>query len=131
MRRVRDVGWCAPGRIRTCDQEIRRLLLYPLSYGGGRRPGYRSGVSGADAEEAEDSEDERQGCKDEGDADEDDVHAQERRRTSLIVAGTRVGDDPLEEAGPDDDVVDTVDEQQDGDGDDHRSSLRNRRRRSC
>jgi hypothetical protein len=26
---------CAPGRIRTCDQEIRRLLLYPLSYGGG------------------------------------------------------------------------------------------------
>ncbi len=24
----------APGRIRTCDQEIRRLLLYPLSYGG-------------------------------------------------------------------------------------------------
>lgn len=25
----------APGRIRTCDQEIRRLLLYPLSYGGG------------------------------------------------------------------------------------------------
>ena len=26
----------APGRIRTCDQWIRRPLLYPLSYGGGR-----------------------------------------------------------------------------------------------
>ena len=26
---------CALGRIRTCDQEIRRLLLYPLSYEGG------------------------------------------------------------------------------------------------
>ena len=25
---------CAPGRNRTCDLEIRRLLLYPLSYGG-------------------------------------------------------------------------------------------------
>ena len=24
----------APGRNRTCDQEIRRLLLYPLSYEG-------------------------------------------------------------------------------------------------
>src|SRR5665647_3422951 len=24
----------APGRTRTCDLEIRRLLLYPLSYGG-------------------------------------------------------------------------------------------------
>ena len=24
----------APGRNRTCDQEIRRLLLYPLSYRG-------------------------------------------------------------------------------------------------
>lgn len=24
----------APGRIRTCDQLIRRQLLYPLSYGG-------------------------------------------------------------------------------------------------
>ncbi len=24
----------ALGRIRTCDQEIRRLLLYPLSYEG-------------------------------------------------------------------------------------------------
>lgn len=23
-----------PGRTRTCDQQIRRLLLYPLSYGG-------------------------------------------------------------------------------------------------
>jgi hypothetical protein len=25
----------ALGRIRTCDQEIRKLLLYPLSYEGG------------------------------------------------------------------------------------------------
>src|SRR3954471_8072223 len=32
---------CAPDRNRTCDQEIRRLLLYPLSYRGWRalRPG--------------------------------------------------------------------------------------------
>jgi len=30
----------ALGRNRTCDQEIRRLLLYPLSYEG-RRPVYR------------------------------------------------------------------------------------------
>ena len=27
-------GGGAPGRTRTCDLEIRRLLLYPLSYGG-------------------------------------------------------------------------------------------------
>ena len=33
---------CAPGRTRTCDLEIRRLLLYPLSYGGhGTPPGCR------------------------------------------------------------------------------------------
>jgi hypothetical protein len=25
---------CAPGRNRTYDRQIRRLLLYPLSYGG-------------------------------------------------------------------------------------------------
>ena len=25
---------CAPGRTRTCDQPLRRRLLYPLSYGG-------------------------------------------------------------------------------------------------
>jgi hypothetical protein len=25
----------APGRTRTCDQPLRRRLLYPLSYGGG------------------------------------------------------------------------------------------------
>lgn len=31
---VHTCKYCAPGRIRTCDQEIRRLLLYPLSYGG-------------------------------------------------------------------------------------------------
>ena len=24
----------APGRTRTCDQPLRRRLLYPLSYGG-------------------------------------------------------------------------------------------------
>ncbi len=30
----------ALGRNRTCDQEIRRLLLYPLSYEG-RAPVYR------------------------------------------------------------------------------------------
>ena len=28
---------CAPGRTRTYDRQIRRLLLYPLSYGGGSR----------------------------------------------------------------------------------------------
>jgi hypothetical protein len=28
----------APGRTRTYDRQIRRLLLYPLSYGGGSRP---------------------------------------------------------------------------------------------
>jgi hypothetical protein len=26
--------FCAPGRNRTYDRQIRRLLLYPLSYGG-------------------------------------------------------------------------------------------------
>jgi hypothetical protein len=26
-----------PGRIRTCDLQLRRLLLYPLSYGAVRR----------------------------------------------------------------------------------------------
>jgi hypothetical protein len=26
--------YCAPGRNRTYDRQIRRLLLYPLSYGG-------------------------------------------------------------------------------------------------
>jgi hypothetical protein len=49
MPRIRQVGvagiplgaaartassYCAPDRNRTCDQEIRRLLLYPLSYRG-------------------------------------------------------------------------------------------------
>jgi hypothetical protein len=29
-----DKGFGALGRNRTCDQEIRRLLLYPLSYEG-------------------------------------------------------------------------------------------------
>ena len=28
-----QVGWGAPGRTRTCDQVLRRHLLYPLSYG--------------------------------------------------------------------------------------------------
>ena len=28
------VLFCAPGRTRTYDRQIRRLLLYPLSYGG-------------------------------------------------------------------------------------------------
>ena len=28
--------FCAPGRTRTYDRQIRRLLLYPLSYGGQR-----------------------------------------------------------------------------------------------
>jgi hypothetical protein len=32
---VRDM-FCAPGRTRTYDRQIRRLLLYPLSYGGQR-----------------------------------------------------------------------------------------------
>ena len=30
--------FCAPGRNRTYDRQIRRLLLYPLSYGGRRTP---------------------------------------------------------------------------------------------
>ena len=29
--------FCAPGRTRTYDRQIRRLLLYPLSYGGRER----------------------------------------------------------------------------------------------
>ena len=29
--------FCAPGRNRTYDRQIRRLLLYPLSYGGWER----------------------------------------------------------------------------------------------
>jgi hypothetical protein len=29
--------FCAPGRNRTYDRQIRRLLLYPLSYGGPER----------------------------------------------------------------------------------------------
>jgi hypothetical protein len=29
--------FCAPGRNRTYDRQIRRLLLYPLSYGGQER----------------------------------------------------------------------------------------------
>jgi hypothetical protein len=29
--------FCAPGRTRTYDRQIRRLLLYPLSYGGQER----------------------------------------------------------------------------------------------
>jgi hypothetical protein len=33
-RRTVTCGYRAPGRIRTCDQGIRRPLLYPLSYGG-------------------------------------------------------------------------------------------------
>jgi hypothetical protein len=30
--------YCAPGRNRTYDRQIRRLLLYPLSYGGRETP---------------------------------------------------------------------------------------------
>jgi hypothetical protein len=30
-----------PGRIRTCDLQLRRLLLYPLSYGAARPKIYR------------------------------------------------------------------------------------------
>jgi hypothetical protein len=30
--------FCAPGRTRTYDRQIRRLLLYPLSYGGRATP---------------------------------------------------------------------------------------------
>jgi hypothetical protein len=30
--------FCAPGRNRTYDRQIRRLLLYPLSYGGRKTP---------------------------------------------------------------------------------------------
>ena len=29
--------FCAPGRNRTYDRQFRRLLLYPLSYGGQER----------------------------------------------------------------------------------------------
>ena len=35
----RSVG--DPGRIRTCDLQLRRLLLYPLSYGAAYRHLYR------------------------------------------------------------------------------------------
>ena len=40
--------FCAPGRTRTYDRQIRRLLLYPLSYGGlgTRRPSaVRTGIA--------------------------------------------------------------------------------------
>ena len=33
-----SILFCAPGRNRTYDRQIRRLLLYPLSYGGRRTP---------------------------------------------------------------------------------------------
>ncbi len=34
VKRVKAEIYCALGRNRTYDQEIRRLLLYPLSYEG-------------------------------------------------------------------------------------------------
>lgn len=36
-----DLEMRAPGRIRTCDPQYRKLMLYPLSYGGLRRRGYQ------------------------------------------------------------------------------------------
>jgi hypothetical protein len=34
MKNLVRTMFCAPGRNRTYDRQIRRLLLYPLSYGG-------------------------------------------------------------------------------------------------
>jgi hypothetical protein len=36
--KTRQSHVCAPGRTRTYDRQIRRLLLYPLSYGGRSTP---------------------------------------------------------------------------------------------
>jgi transposase-like protein len=36
-QRCPETSQCAPGRNRTYDRQIRRLLLYPLSYGGRER----------------------------------------------------------------------------------------------
>jgi integrase len=38
-----DQGFCAPGRIRTCDTRFRRAVLYPLSYEGGDIRAQRTG----------------------------------------------------------------------------------------
>ena len=38
---------CAPGRTRTYDRQIRRLLLYPLSYGGLARRASRHRLASA------------------------------------------------------------------------------------
>ena len=35
------IGLGDPGRIRTCDLQLRRLLLYPLSYGAAPPQSYR------------------------------------------------------------------------------------------
>ena len=40
--------WSAPGRTRTCDLEIRRLLLYPSELRARRAPAYLSGLSAVD-----------------------------------------------------------------------------------
>ena len=45
MRSVENTGFSDkrigdPGRIRTCDLQLRRLLLYPLSYGAVNRRAY-------------------------------------------------------------------------------------------
>ena len=40
MPRIPSLFIGDPGRIRTCDLQLRRLLLYPLSYGAPRRPAY-------------------------------------------------------------------------------------------
>ena len=37
MEHLVKAMFCAPGRNRTYDRQIRRLLLYPLSYGGPER----------------------------------------------------------------------------------------------
>ena len=34
LKHLAKAVFCAPGRNRTYDRQIRRLLLYPLSYGG-------------------------------------------------------------------------------------------------
>jgi hypothetical protein len=54
--------FCAPGRNRTYDRQIRRLLLYPLSYGGQKRA-VRSRTAGSRITVAPDLSGERRRTK--------------------------------------------------------------------
>jgi hypothetical protein len=54
--------FCAPGRTRTYDRQIRRLLLYPLSYGGQKRA-VRSRTAGSRITVAPDLSGERRRTK--------------------------------------------------------------------